>query len=183
MSEELIIKYCSPTLAGLKTGNLFNCKYQSKNQVITNIRRLNASLVPKGIRVLPLKIKDGKVLIYVYRPLKLQLDLEDEIAKEILTEKNYNNFKESYAVTNLIERVKNSDEFPHEIGLFLGYPSKDVKGFIEDGSRACKYCGIWKVYDDVESAIKAFNKFEKCKKVYIDKWSKGYDFERLVVSI
>ena len=27
MSEELIVRYCSPTLAGMKTGNMFNCTY------------------------------------------------------------------------------------------------------------------------------------------------------------
>lgn len=33
MSEEVIVKYCSPTLAGIKTGSLFSCSYDSKNEV------------------------------------------------------------------------------------------------------------------------------------------------------
>lgn len=31
MSDEMIIRHGSPTLAGLKTGNLFNCSYSGKN--------------------------------------------------------------------------------------------------------------------------------------------------------
>ena len=33
MSEDLIIKHCSPTLAGLKTANLFTCVYAQKQDV------------------------------------------------------------------------------------------------------------------------------------------------------
>ena len=29
MSEELLVRHCSPTLAGLKTGNLFSYKVES----------------------------------------------------------------------------------------------------------------------------------------------------------
>lgn len=29
MSDELIIRQCAPTLAGIKTGSLFPCRYES----------------------------------------------------------------------------------------------------------------------------------------------------------
>ena len=38
MSEEVIVKYCSPTLAGIKTGSLFSCSYDSKNEVYVFLR-------------------------------------------------------------------------------------------------------------------------------------------------
>ena len=31
----------------------------------------------------------------------------------------------------LKERIAQCEEFPHEIGMFLGYPLEDVRGFIE----------------------------------------------------
>ncbi len=30
MSDEMIVRYCSPTLANIKTANLFSCLYSSK---------------------------------------------------------------------------------------------------------------------------------------------------------
>ena len=30
MSEDLLIRHCSPTLAGIKTGNLFSCACASR---------------------------------------------------------------------------------------------------------------------------------------------------------
>ena len=45
-------------------------------------------------------------------------------------------------------------EFPHEVGLFLGYPPEDVEGFIENKACSCKLTGYRKVYSDEEKAKK-----------------------------
>ena len=37
-------------------------------------------------------------------------------------------------------------DFPHEIGLLLGYPPEDVSGFIENGGKNFLCSGYWKVY-------------------------------------
>ena len=66
MSEEVIVKYCSPTLAGLKTGSLFSCSYDNQNELLDFLRELNLSLGDKGIRFLPLRLRNNKALIYVY---------------------------------------------------------------------------------------------------------------------
>ncbi len=41
MSEDLIIKHCSPTLAGLKTANLFSCVYTDKAELKRYAERFN----------------------------------------------------------------------------------------------------------------------------------------------
>ena len=64
MSEEMLVCYCSPTLAGLKTGSLFSCPYSSKKMMIKEIRSFNQKLVKKGIRILPVRIFDKRVLVY-----------------------------------------------------------------------------------------------------------------------
>lgn len=38
--------------------------------------------------------------------------------------------------------------FPHEIGLFLGYPTEDVRGFIRYGGSNALCSGYWKVYEN-----------------------------------
>ncbi len=47
-------------------------------------------------------------------------------------------------------------EFPHEIGLFLGYPLTDVEGFIHNHGRNYLLCGMWKVYSRIQVAESAF---------------------------
>lgn len=68
MSEETFIHHCSPTMAGIKTANLFSCCFADDREMRDSIRRLNGILVKKGIRVLPLRYHDRRALIYAYRP-------------------------------------------------------------------------------------------------------------------
>lgn len=51
MSEETIIRHCSPTLAGIKTGNLFWCSYGTQKEMQTDVRHWNTVLSPKGLRM------------------------------------------------------------------------------------------------------------------------------------
>ena len=41
MSESLLVTYCAPTLAGLKTGNLFNCTCTGRRQAEETVRQWN----------------------------------------------------------------------------------------------------------------------------------------------
>ena len=72
MSEELVIRHCSPTLAGLKTGSLFNCPYGTERELTDGVRQLNRRLGPSGLRVVPVRRQAGRALIYVYRPARLR---------------------------------------------------------------------------------------------------------------
>ena len=68
MSEELLIALCAPTLADLKTGSLFTCPVDDPARLRESIRRYNAQLVPKGLCLLPMRIENGRMLLYLYRP-------------------------------------------------------------------------------------------------------------------
>ena len=49
-------------------------------------------------------------------------------------------------LNQLADRLCCEGEFPHEIGVFLGYPLADVIGFIENRGKNFTACGYWKVY-------------------------------------
>lgn len=53
--------------------------------------------------------------------------------------------------------------FPHEIGVFLGFPLDDVKQFIEYPYKECIYYGYWKVYTDLERAKIKFDLYDRAK--------------------
>lgn len=169
-------------MAGLKTGSLFSCEFESKKELSESIRRLNTRLVPRGVRMIPVKITGNRALIYVYRPKKLSNDLCDSKALSILGEKLYPTENAQNCVAELVRRLNTQEEFPHEIGLFLGYPSADVEGFIKNGAKGAKCVGTWKVYSDEEGAKKKFALYKKCKKVYEEAYKKHNSFDRLVVN-
>ena len=76
--------------------------------------------------------------------------------------------------------MKEQSAFPHEIGLFLGYPPEDVQGFLDH--RPCKCSGCWKVYGDENKAKKTFDLYKKCERVYCQQLARGIDIERLTVA-
>lgn len=182
MSEELLVRHCSPTLAGMKTGNLFACAFTDSDEMKACVRCWNRQLTGKGLRVLPVRFQNGRALIYVYRPSRLAVDLEDGLAKRLLRERGYAADTSERCVVQLVKRLCAYEEFPHEIGLFLGYPSEDVCGFIEHQASGCKCVGCWKVYGDAETAQKTFAKYKKCTKVYCAQYAKGKSIERLTVA-
>lgn len=182
MSEDLIIEKCSPTMAGIKTGSLFSCEETDIGSLYKTIKRINSSLVPKGVRMIPMKYENNRALVYMYRPKKLSADLTDPTAKSILSTRNYSGGGADYLVAQLRKRLNESDSFPHEIGLFLGYPPEDVNGFINDGPRNAKLTGAWKVFSDEESAKRKFELYKKCRRVYKNAYKKHNSFDKLVVT-
>lgn len=183
MSDEMIVRHCSPTLAGMKTASMFACQYADVNEMRESIRHKNRLFRNKGLRVLPLKYKDNRALIYFYRPSHLMRDLQQDTACRLLSERGYKTENPEQCIYQLIKRLEKNEEFPHEIGLFLGYPPEDVCGFIENKAKECKCVGCWKVYTDEESAKKTFAKYKKCTDVYCTQLAKGKSVERLTVAV
>ena len=115
MSEENVVRLCAPTLAGIKTGSLFPCPYECRETLLTEIRRYNQVLVPKGLCLLPLRFTEKSALLYLYRPCDLERDLQDRLATEILQHAGYACTGSEQCLMQLIERLRAYDEFPHEI--------------------------------------------------------------------
>ena len=180
MSDELVIRCCAPTLAAIKTGSLFNCAFESESAMLCGLRRLNQSMRDKGIAAIPLCCRQGRTLIYLYRPAMLAMDLRDPKADALLRMLGYPEGSVSKRVAYLRQRIRESVEFPHEIGLFLGYPAADVQGFINHG--VCKYTGLWKVYDsDEENARRVFRRCQNCTAAYLCRYREGWTLSRLTI--
>jgi hypothetical protein len=166
MPESIIVENCSPTLAGIKTGNIFTIDRSLVSDIKEELRELNQCFTSKGLRAIPLKVTEKSILIYLYRPDKLRADLSCSEAKEILLQKGYSCKSIEKDIVHLIHHIHDDGSFPHEIGLFLGYPPVDVKGFMEDTRKGVKCVGYWKVYGDKEKAEKTFSSYRKCTEVY-----------------
>lgn len=180
MSEELVVRHCSPTLAGMKTANMYTCAYASEEEMREHVRQLNRTFGDKGLRAIPLRYRGGKALIYVFRPERLKEDLCDCTACSVLKERGYPCEKPICCLGQLVQRVQSGSDVPHEIGFFLGYPPEDVTGFMENRT-PCNCPGPWKVYGDVDAARARFDRYKKCTEIYCNQWAKGRKLEHLVV--
>lgn len=182
MSEEAVILHGAPTLAGIKTGSLFRCEYESAEAMRLSLREWNKRFSGKGLRVIPLSFDNNKALLYLYRPGRLFRDLSDNAAGEILSGCGYCEGSPAKCLSCLAKRIQSNGDFPHEIGLFLGYPPEDVRGFIEHRDCDLKCVGCWKVYGDEAKAQKTFRLFRKCSELYRQRYIDGTPIERLTVA-
>ena len=182
MSEEMIVRNCSPTLAGLKTASMFTCSFSGKSEMVKSLCSFNRLLSKKGVRAVPLRYRNKKALIYIYRPEKLSSDFCDDTANRLLSERGYDVSVPQKCIVQLVKRLRENKDFPHEIGLFLGYPPLDVEGFINNRKDELKCTGYFKVYSDKAKALKLFAQYKKSTEIYSKLVQKGRSIERLTVA-
>ena len=176
-----MVQFCYATLAGIKTGSLFSGEFASEREAIDAVRLWNEELADKGVCLVPLRMSGTRALIYVYRKEMLNRELSRPEVAEFLTQYDYDRQRTGCALRTLKSRFEKSGEFPHEIGVFLGYPLGDVKGFIENKGKNCKCTGCWKVYCDKCKAEETFARFKRCKREYLRLWKSGRSIQQLTV--
>ena len=181
MLENGIIEYCAPTLAGIKSANLFNHRFASRKTVVAELETVNQKLNERGVYVEALLWKENSVLIYTYRKSHLANDLKKAGVGKLLFEYGYKNTDVGDCIEYLTQRLFQYDCFPHEIGVFLGYPLEDVLGFIYDKGEECKYRGLWKVYCNVGETKKLFEKIQKCTQIYLRVFAEGRSISQMTV--
>ena len=181
--EKALVLQCAPTLASLKTGNLFSIDYSSMKDLERDISLWSSYLESKGIKIFILKYTKSIALIYVYRESALKKDMNRSDISDYLMNYGYNIKNINQILKKLQNRLMTSEDFPHEIGLFLSYPLEDVTGFICNKGKNCTHCGYWKVYGNKEESVKKFQRYDKCRDIYLKLWSNGRSVLQLTVAV
>lgn len=180
MLETLLVRHCAPVLAGLKTANMFSCR-MSEEELKESLSKWQPILSARGIGMELLCENKAAGLVYVYRKSRLEAELMNPNARLFLRRYGYDYSCMQSAIGQLRERLA-TDGFPHEIGLFLGYPLGDIEGFIENKGHNYKLCGFWKVYCNEECTAKCFEQYRKCFRVYDKVFRGGRCLEDMVVA-
>lgn len=179
MLDRAVIVHASPTLARLKMGSLFNTV--RGDAFCAELQRLNEMFNSKGLVLMVLRNRGDRALMYLYRPSEIKRTLECQKIRAFLRSCGYEKFDLESVLAHLCSRLENCDVFPHEIGVFLGYPLSDVISFIENEGQNCLCCGCWKVYSNECEAQRAFRRFQKCKEVYTRQFASGRPLSKLAV--
>ena len=158
--ETHLVVQCAPMISGIKISNLFNVEKRLASQLKQVLER-------SGISYYLLLESEDKVTFLVYREDELKAYLmQDRVCQSM---KNFG--YESLDLTEVLKRFQKrytecmelKAEFPHEMGLLLGYPVEDVRGFIEHQGRDYLCTGYWKVYENLEQKQQLFQRFEYAK--------------------
>ena len=170
MLERLLAFHASPAICGIKASNLICIDYDES--IYKEIEELNNTYPKLCFRVL--KKDKSKVLILVYRKNVFERTLLNKDNIRYLKSVGY----DTKSIDSMLEDLKdrlNDNEFPHEIGVFLGYDLDDIKSFTE--GKKCIYVGYWKVYSKLDEKLEIFNKYTKCRNCVINLIDKGFPIE------
>lgn len=180
--ERVLLTHCAPTLAGLKCANLVRLT-GPRAELEAAAQAWKATLAPRGVHVRTARWDGDSALLYLYREGHLQREWEKPGAADFLRRHGYEpGAAVQENVELLLRRIARRPCFPHEIGLFLGYPPEDVEGFMKHRGRNCKCVGCWKVYGDEEGAVRQFARFKKCRDVYLRLFHGGRSLWQLTVA-
>lgn len=104
-----------------------------------------------GLAVAELYHRAESFIVLIFDEIALSKVRQDEIADQILSEVGYPNTDNLQVLLGCL-KTRFCGDFPHEIGLFLGYPSPDVRSFIHHDGKNYRFCYYWKVYHNEEKA-------------------------------
>lgn len=162
--EYLLAEHCAPTLLSHKCASLVTLSRRSfpNTSFIAPYSRLLSEF---GISCRIICRCRKRRLLLLYRQDMLSARLREPDAAHLLLRCGYPAHASLEELLQMLEERFSSacGTFPHEIGLFLGYPASDVAGFIQNKGEGCLFCGYWKVYSKPEEARLCFALYDRCR--------------------
>ena len=202
--ERKLVEHCSPTLAGLKCASMFTCHLRcpgcptpagcgpcrpmGRDSFDAALASVRGRLSTEGIEIRVLAERERGMLLLVYRPRMLAATLADPDVASFLASLGYDVCDLDAALSLLERRVRLSDglsgrkrtcAFPHEVGLFLGYPLDDVVSFIASGGTGGSAGGCWRVYSAERDAEDCFCRLRECARECVECYERGATIEEL----
>lgn len=116
------------------------------------------------LEVYELADRDNSILILLYQPEALNNLLKSASVRAILRRAGYTDDADLDSVNDRLALRINTGAFPHEIGIFLGYPLKDVAGFMGLAKIPFACQGPWKIYGDPSVSLKLAETFRWCRR-------------------
>jgi len=176
-SEDPYIKWCvellAPVILGAKPAEIMsfpeytplnNEKKEKIKDFFTCCKKMN---------YIEFKTSNGCPKVIFYNPISLNETLSDVRILKFL--KGYG-YPEEYSLDiylNHLARKMEIEGMPHEIGVFLGYPLKDVLGFLGHPSLKLTKVNGWHVYGDPTLSDMKYNSFMEAKNIIREKLKLG----------
>lgn len=169
----LMAFYCMPTLLKLKPSSLISVdkSFIDKTELIKKVQSETDQFDCKY----DILYEDNSMLnLFVYQEQAFASMLSDYNNIRFLMQFGYdcNSDRLDHIIHSLKTRMDLyhngiakhiNTEFPHEIGIILGYPVEDVDSFIRYQGKNYLYSGYWKVYHNVNEAVRIFENYRELR--------------------
>lgn len=148
-----MVYQCAPVLKGVKASNIITLPSEIW-------KKINKTLAGTSISWMILASDEKKDIILLYRRDWLEYILDKEEVRKYIRTFGYYQTAVEEVLTELQLRyqlyLNGLAEFPHEVGILLQYPLRDVKDFIASDGKNSIISGYWKVYHNPGAARRIF---------------------------
>lgn len=158
MAEKL-----APVLLGVKTAELL-CFRMTAEEQLRHLRTVTM-LLDKSDKVgyRAFITASGRYKVLFYHLESLQAMVADGRNQRFLLQQGYQaNSNLEKLLDQLVFKME-SGKLPHEIGLFLGYPLKDVMGFMGHPSLKLTKITGWRVYGNPEPSDQRYRLIQEAR--------------------
>lgn len=158
-------------LAGAKPANLISIANRERscgrNMYLLWKEWGKSILKESGLIGCELVDRGDSVLLLIYHPKALADLLGRSNVTAVLRRAGYLVPASPEILLRALATRLEGKSFPHEIGVFLGYPLKDVAAFIGWISIPISCQGPWKIYGDPRKSLKLAETFRSCRRSMI----------------
>ncbi|MCC8189830.1 MAG: DUF3793 family protein [Planctomycetes bacterium] len=163
--QNLVAYHAAPTILGLKPATLI-CPGATGRNLRSALAECGDRLSRElGISIEICRNHAGALLLLVYNPARLQTALAAREVMELLADAGY--AESGGDLEPLLAQLRKKcaePAFPHEIGVFLGYPAKDVRHFMRAGcGRSCRKPGCWRSFGDDSCVDSLSRRYRRAK--------------------
>jgi hypothetical protein len=168
---------CAPVIMDIKISNLLIVDIEEKE-------RVKETFCETAISFYILYMSDRKVVFLIYDREKFVGYLRRRENQRLLRILGYHEGDPVSILMELSKRyqgyMQNIREFPHELGIMLGYPVEDVMGFIVNRGQNPLFTGYWKVYDNPWEKLLVFEQYRRARELVIRLVAQGISVKQLL---
>lgn len=180
--DGITIMHAAPVLAGIKPSSLF-CVPKRPDKY----REWAKELLLAGLRIYPLHACQKNISILLYNPRQLAEILADKNSQTVLSGCGY---PDTYDIKLLLSHLKDryihykngKCAYPHEVGIFLGYPFDDVLDFITK-TKPCRMSRYWKVYNSVSYAKSVAKSYDMAREAVLADYLQGKSLSQIALAV
>lgn len=169
----------SPVITGIKPSSTITLSKKGHNLYKLWNMYGNSFLKDLNLKSILLRETLNSKVILIYNEINLINTIYKKSSIKFLEKLDYNlNMNIDEMLSHLCKRYE-IFHCPHELGIFLGIPVKDVESFMECKKSKCLFCGYWKVYEEKNKAKEIFELYDSSKELIKNHLLSGKDLKEV----
>lgn len=170
--QNFLMVKLAPVLIGIKPALLLgmcNCQKGFKRKDLFLQWETYKNDIAKSFNISFSELKSspkGKQ-VFFYSKKSLLAVLQDKENRDFLKKFGYGDNLTLSGYLNQLKKRFNEKSFPHEVGVFLGYPISDVKGFVEKRGDCFVLRDRWQIYGCPKKSLNIIDSHRRSEKVFL----------------